>query len=280
MTDKVNSKKTTSVKVQNSHHKENQKSSQDKKLRIYPELIIPYNKKPNRWFAFPFIGFIVKVLLILPIAVLLIFIEILYGVLMVITPFVILFTGRYWDFAYKYTLVYIRIFTKINLYIFGLTDTYPGFSFDENGIFTLRIDKPIKPSKFLAFPLLGYLIRILLLIPFIIYADILRTGAFTAVLFGWFAVLITGRYPESLYEFIKDYLRVWNAIAIYSSYISDTYPSFHISLNHKTIKIILLTIGAILTIVYYSFTFSNDLQAMKHQPDYSNTQSTSTNSNY
>ncbi len=147
---------------------------------------------------------------------------------------------------YKYTLIFMRFNTKLYLYLFGLTDKYPGFSMDENGLFTLKYDKPATSSRLLAFPLLGFLIRMILLIPFSLYISVVQMGAFIAVFCSWFVVLFTGRYPESFYEIVRDYLRLWNASFLYSFYLSDTYPSFRISMNHKTVKIILLILGLLL----------------------------------
>jgi uncharacterized protein DUF4389 len=243
-------------------------SSSKTKNRMYPEIIVANNEHPKRWLAFPVVGYLVKLLLLIPLLFVLLFLELWYGILMLITPFVILFTGKYWDLAYKYTLIYMRMFTKVSQYLFGISDKYPGFSFDENGLFTLKYDKPIKSSRFLAFPVVGYFIRLIILIPYSIYQEILGIGALFAVVFSWFAVLFTGRYPESLFEFVRDYLRVYNASFIYMSYLSDTYPSFKISLNHKAIKILLIILGVIFMFLDYYININNDIQMMQHPHTY------------
>jgi hypothetical protein len=250
--------------------------SSTKASRIYPELIIHNIEHPNRLLAIPFIGFFIRIILIIPPAIVNLFLGILYFVTCLIVPFVILFTGKYWDPAYKYSLMYLRYSTKIGLYIYGLTDKYPGFSFDESGIFTLRYDKPTKPSRLLAFPLLGFLIRMILLIPYFIYIEVLGRGAFIGLVWSWLVILFTGRYPESIYEFLRDTIRVSNASGIYMSYLSDTYPSFHISMNHKVVKIILLVLGILIFLASFS------PQSHRRQPDnmynYSSTGSNSVGS--
>lgn len=243
---------------------------------MYPELIIPYPEHPNRWYAFPIIGLLVKSILLIPLLLGLAFFGLFIFVLMLFTPFVILFTGKYWDPAYKYTLNYLKISTKVILYIYGLTDKYPGFSMDESGIFTLRLDEPTAPSRFLAFPLLGFLIRVILLIPFVIFSEVLSRGSVIALICSWFAVLFTGKYPKSLYEFIKDNIRVGLAISVYELYLSDTYPSFRISMHYKVVKIILLILGALLVIGGYFVQGSNRLQ---HHNQYSYSNSVQ-NNNY
>jgi len=86
--------------------------------RMYPELIIHNNKHPNRWLAIPFIGFIIRVILIIPPCIVNFFLGLWFFILWVITPFVILFTGSYWETAYNYSLKYLRYSTKIGLYIY------------------------------------------------------------------------------------------------------------------------------------------------------------------
>lgn len=233
-----------------------------KKNNIYPELLISNNTHPNRFLAFPILGIFVKSILIIPLFFIIFFIEFGYIVLMILTPFVILFTGKYWEPAYKLTLVYMKFYTKIYLYIAGITDKYPGFGMNENGIFMLRYPMPQAPSRLLAFPLLGFIIRLILLIPFSIYGAVLGYAAYIAVVFSWFVVLFTGRYPEGLYELIRDYLRITNASVIYLSYLSDTYPSFHISMNHKVIKFILIVIAAIYLIFNWTSFATGFIQGM------------------
>jgi len=220
--------------------------SSTKDKRMYPELIINNIEHPNRWLAIPFIGFFIRIILIIPPAIVLFFLGIFYFILSLILPFVILFTGKYWETAYEYSLKYLRYSTKIGFYVYGLTDKYPGFSLDESGIFTLKYDKPANPSRLLAFPVLGFLIRLIILIPYIIFVEVLGRGAFLGLIWAWLVILFTGRYPESIYEFVRDTFRVSTASGMYMSYLSDTYPSFRISMNHKVVKIILLLLGLLL----------------------------------
>jgi hypothetical protein len=141
----------------------------------------------------------------------------------------------------------MRYQTKTSLFLFGLSDRYPGFNFDTNGLFELNIPKPSRPSKLLASPFLGIIIRVVLLIPYFIFSSVLRNGTNIAVFLSWFAVLFNKKYPESFYEFARDYIRVDNAQSSYLMSLSDTYPSFYISMNHQTAKVLLIIGGAILS---------------------------------
>ncbi len=212
---------------------------------IYPHLVIKNNEHPNKLLAFPLVGFIIRTILLIPVYIAGWFLSIAYIFLWIITPFVILFTGKYWDTAYNFNIGLMKFYTKMVLYAYGLTDKYPGFKLDTNGIFELQYDKPLKPNRWLSLPFFGFIIRFILLIPYIIYESVLQYGAFVAVIASWFAVLFKGKYPESLYEFNRDGTRVSLALMGYMTYMSDSYPSFWISMKHQTVKIVLIVIGAL-----------------------------------
>jgi hypothetical protein len=217
----------------------------EKKLNYYPKQVIKNNQHPRMLFAFPFVGILIRLILTIPVNILIFIYSFWYAILWVAVPFVILFTGKYPESFYRFFLGYMRMYTKVAVYIAGLTDKYPGYGLDGNGIVELDFPKPHAPSRALGAPLIGFIVRIVLLIPFLIFESVLSYGAQWAVLFSWFGVLFKKRYPESLYEFVTDYLRVSNASTIYMTYLSDTYPSFEISMKHKRVKILLLVLGAL-----------------------------------
>jgi hypothetical protein len=212
---------------------------------LYPHLVIKNNHKPNRWLNIPFIGIIIRVILIIPVGIVNFFYALWFILLWLVVPFIVLFTGKFPDSIYNFFLGFIRFYTKIALYLFGLTDVYPGFGLDDKGLFELHFEKPKKPSRLLAFPILGIAIRCILLIPYFIYEYVLQYGTQWSVFFSWFAVLFKGKYPESLYEFNRDFIRVSTAETLYTSYLTDTYPSYYISMKHKRVKILLIVLGAL-----------------------------------
>lgn len=213
--------------------------------KLYPTFHVENNKKPNRFLNFPLFGILVKAILLIPVWIEAFFLGIAAFFILVISWFFTSFTGRYWDTAYKFFLGLMRFWTKIRLYIFGITDTYPGFSLNTNGLFTLDIPKPEKPNMWLAIPIIGIFVRLILMIPYLIYTDVLQRGANVAMFLSWFVILFKGRLPESFYEFERDSLRVNYASNAYMVGLSDKYPSFHISMTHQTAKILLIIIGAI-----------------------------------
>jgi len=235
---------------------------------IYPTITIARNVHPNRWYAIPVIGFISKLIIVIPVAIEVLCLNIAVFVMLCIGPFVILFTKRYWLPEYELYLGLMRLQTKVSFFLYGLTDTYPGFSL-ESKTFALVIPIPQKPTIAFAIPLLGFLARIILLIPFSMYTSVIKLAGILAFFVSWIAVLFGGVYPEPTYEIIRDGIRLSLASTSYLAGLSDNYPSFWISMNHKGIKITLIVIAAILFLLnqFSSFTHHKSTQ-YKYQYEY------------
>ena len=232
---------------------------------MYPDLFISRIEKPNRLWAFPILGFLIKIIISIPVLIFLMAIGLVASILISIAnPFSVLFTGRYMDSAYDFFNMYMIYTAKLGFFFFGLTDKYPGFNNFKAEGFTLNFVKPQMPNRLFAIPLFGLLVRMILLIPFFIYLYVLNLASYIGMLFSSFAVLFGGKYPESTYELIRDYMRVQLAMTAYLNGISDKYPSFKISMNHKNIKIALLIAGALW--VFFSRTYHPAKPANRNTP--------------
>ncbi|OGH18198.1 MAG: hypothetical protein A3F31_00405 [Candidatus Levybacteria bacterium RIFCSPHIGHO2_12_FULL_38_12] len=222
---------------------------------LYPSFSVVYIQNPNRIYAIPILGFLIKFFICIPQYIMLFFLGIaLLIVVFIINPFVVLFSGKYWNTAYSLVVGVQVMSMKISLYFFGLTNTYPGFDLSTNGDFTLDIPKPETPNRLFAVPLFGGFARLILLIPFYFYMTIIEYVTFIGVAGSSFVVLFSGKYPESMYELIRDWHRLNLASSLYFVGIYDSYPSFWISMNHKNIKIALIALVALYTIFYQIFT--------------------------
>lgn len=215
---------------------------------LYPALSITRITNPNRFYAVPLIGFLVKILMLIPqfFEMLILSIAVFFMVFL-INPFVVLFTGKYWDSAYQLYSGLLKLSLKIYFFIYGLTNTYPGFDFTIHDSYKIVIEKPSNPSRLLLFPFLGLVIRAIMLIPFLIYEGIIANAAYLAALGGAIPVLFQGRYPETTFELARDSVRLNLAISMYIGGLSDKYPSFWISMNHQTIKIMLIILAVMMS---------------------------------
>lgn len=219
---------------------------------IYPTLRVELIQTPNRLYAIPIFGGLFKFIILIPIIIELYVLFFAMLVMIITNPFYVLFTGKYWDSAYQFFLGYMRFWTKLTFFLYGLTNKYPGFSLNIDDTFSVDIAMPQTPNKLFAIPLLGGLARGILLIPFTIFFYIIQYAAnIGVILLAWAVVLFKGKYPESVFELIRDTTRLGLSSGCYFLGLSDKYPSFSISWNHKGIKIFLIILAIIVIILSF-----------------------------
>jgi hypothetical protein len=222
----------------------------------YPQISIEKNTNPNRLYAIPLFGFLTKVIILIPVFLELWLLGIaMFFIAMLINPFVVLFTGKYWKTAYDLTTGMLRLSSKVGFYFSGVTDKYPGFDISTTP-FTYDLKYPESSNRLFAIPLLGGLIRLILLIPFYIVSQVFGYASGIATFFTFAPVLFMGNYPETTHELNVDSVRLSQAMTAYMSGLSDKYPSFKVSWNHKTMKIVLLIVGTLLFLSYMSSSFT------------------------
>ena len=138
------------------------------------------------------------------------------------TALMIVFRQRYprWWFDFSHELA--RFSARVGSYFLLLTDQYP--STVEQQSVHLDLDYPdAKEDLNRWLPLVKWF----LVIPHIFVLFFLGIGVVFAVAIAWIAILFTGRYPRSLFDYVvgvsRWYLRVW-AYAILL--VTDEYPPF------------------------------------------------------
>jgi Domain of unknown function (DUF4389) len=78
--------------------------------------------------------------------------------------------------------------------------------------------------------------RLILAIPWFIVATVYLIAVFFAVIAAWFALLLTGRYPEGLYSFDSGALRFFIRVSGWFSLQTDPWPPFGFG-THPTYQI-------------------------------------------
>lgn len=68
--------------------------------------------------------------------------------------------------------------------------------------------------------------RLLMVIPVAIVLYVFGIVASFAIVIAWFAIVITGRYPQGLYDFVADFNRFLARVTAYAVLLSDAYPPF------------------------------------------------------
>jgi len=74
---------------------------------------------------------------------------------------------------------------------------------------------------------LSVFFRLILVIPWMIWAAFWGLAVFFTLIATWFALLFTGRYPEALYEFHSSYLRFMCRLHAWTWLLVDEWPPFN-----------------------------------------------------
>jgi len=126
---------------------------------------------------------------------------------------------RWWfDFARELT----RFGTRVGAYLALLTDRYPS-TVEEQAVH-LEIDYPdVKSDLNRWLPLVKWLLAI----PHYLALIVLWVAAIVAIVIAWFAILITGRYPRGLFDFVEGVTRWSLRVSAYAFLlVTDRYPPF------------------------------------------------------
>jgi hypothetical protein len=102
-----------------------------------------------------------------------------------------------------------------------MRDEYPPFG-DSDYPVLFHMDYPARLARWKLF------IKWILIIPHYVVLYIMGFIAQFVMFISWFAILILGRYPRTLFDFMTGYYR-WNyRMMVYLWFMTDAYPPFTI----------------------------------------------------
>ena len=168
-------------------------------------------------------------ILAIPHLIVLYVLQIISALLQIVSFFTVLFTKQVPEGIYGFQVMTLRYNWRVQSFTLFLRNPYPPFSFDmvneDNGIdpAKLSVRRPAELNRWLP------LIKWLLLIPHYIALIVLAIALVVVWIIGFFAVLILGRWPEGLREFVVGYQRWWSRVMAYHLLLVDDYPPFSLS---------------------------------------------------
>ena len=137
----------------------------------------------------------------------------------------ILFRKKYPKWIFDFQLEVLRFNARVSAYISLLTDEYP--STDEEQSVHLDVAYPDASTELNR---LMPLIKWLLAIPHYIVLLILEIFVLVVTIVAWFAIIITGKYPEGMFNFVVGVTRWSNRVTAYAFMLAtDRYPPFRLS---------------------------------------------------
>jgi hypothetical protein len=134
----------------------------------------------------------------------------------------ILFRKKYPRWWFDWNRELVRFANRVYTYLALMNDQYP--STDDQQWVRLEIEYPNAETDLArGMPLVKWLLAI----PHYIVLFFLYIAAFVCVVIAWFAILFTGRYPRSLFDFIQGVVRWHLRVTAYMFLlVTDKYPPF------------------------------------------------------
>ena len=145
--------------------------------------------------------------------------------LAVATALMIIFRQRYPRWWFDFALEFTRFSNRVGAYFALLTDQYPS-TVEEQSVH-VELDYPdVERDLNRWLPIVKWLLAI----PHLIVLILLSIVAVLAVIVAWFVVIITGRYPRPLFDFVVGVARWWLRVQAYATLlVTDRYPPFSLS---------------------------------------------------
>jgi hypothetical protein len=147
------------------------------------------------------------------------------GLLFLPPLLMIVFRQKYPRWWFDWNLELLRFTNRVGAYFALMSDRYP--STDERQYVGLGMPYPdVQAGLNRWLPLVKWLLAI----PHYIVLFLLYIGVVFAVLFAWFAILFTGRYPRGLFDYVEGVLRWHNRVVGYAFVlVTDDYPPFRLA---------------------------------------------------
>ncbi len=138
------------------------------------------------------------------------------------TLLMIVFRVRYPRWWFDFGLEMTRFGSRVGAYLALLTDQYPS-TVDEQSVH-IEIDYPdVERDLNRWLPI----VKPILALPHFLVLIVLLVAAVVAVVIAWFAILLTGRYPRPLFDFVVGVGRWCLRVGAYTFLlVTDRYPPF------------------------------------------------------
>jgi Domain of unknown function (DUF4389) len=137
--------------------------------------------------------------------------------------FAILFTGRYPEAFFDFGAAFLSYSTRVNCYIYLLTDQFPPFGGGVSGDgypVQVSVDRPEQLSRLTTF------FRLIIAIPVFLVLYVLQLLGRLLAFFAWFVILFTARLPTGLFDVMELPQRYQVRANGYVMLLTDVFPWF------------------------------------------------------
>jgi hypothetical protein len=130
--------------------------------------------------------------------------------------------GRQPEMLWNFHRWYVQWSANVGAYLLLMRDEYPPFGREPYPV-VFELEYPERQNRLTVF------FRLLLVIPHAIVLAFVGIVALLLLIFTWFAILITGRFPNGCKNFILGTFRWGTRVNAYMLLLRDEYPPFGFS---------------------------------------------------
>ena len=181
----------------------------------------------NRLWGIPLIGQLVRAILLIPHFLLLFLIVIIVAIQLLVTWIPVLVLGRFPGWGYRWVGGFLGYSQRVSAYANLMSATYPPFALEtEDYPITVRFDEGVRINRLWGIPIVGHIVRFIVLIPHFIVLTLLGFLVGVLAMFLWVPVLILGRQADLIYTLVGGFYR-WGLRPIaYLFMMVDKYPPY------------------------------------------------------
>ncbi|MFV2062414.1 MAG: DUF4389 domain-containing protein [Chloroflexota bacterium] len=181
----------------------------------------------NRLWGIPFIGAFLRWVLLIPHFFVLVLVSLVAALLLLFSWIPVLILGRFPGWGYRWVGGLMGWSTRIWAYQQLLTPAYPPFSLSaEDYPVNVRFDEGVRINRLWGIPILGWVVRGILLIPHYIVLSLIAVLVGILLIFTWVPVLILGRQADLIYTVVGGFMRWGFRVIAYQLLMVDRYPPF------------------------------------------------------
>jgi hypothetical protein len=147
------------------------------------------------------------------------------GLVVLPTILMLLFRKKYPKWWFDWNLALTKFSTRVSVYLGLLDDIYPSTDEEQSVKITMKYPDAQKDlNRWLP------LVKWIMAIPHYIVLAFLAIAVFVVTIIAWFAILFTGNYPRSLFDFVVGVYRWSLRVSGYAFIlVTDKYPPFSLS---------------------------------------------------
>ncbi|MBA2454479.1 MAG: DUF4389 domain-containing protein [Chloroflexia bacterium] len=147
------------------------------------------------------------------------------GVLFFAPLLMIVFRQKYPRWWFDWNLELQRFSNRVSTYLALMDDRYPSTD-DQQSVHLDYAYPEVRQDLNHWLPLVKWFLAI----PHVIVLVVLNIAAVVAVVMAWGAILVTGRYPRGLFNYVEGVFRWNNRVIGYAvTLVTDTYPPFRLA---------------------------------------------------